>query len=163
MDSTIVTMTLDNGATGNVDYKDCRTPTDEDLVWAARKYGFSKGIKFTITSVIGNKTKFVADIVNNKLIRITEITRDNHAMKVLRESVCQREMARLEKFTKSDFDVNLVASAYNVDVDNINKTVQSLREGIWIDVPKRYEKAMFNCVLTDRILDAYLDSEVTRE
>lgn len=159
MDATIVTMTLLDGRTGNVDYKDCRTPSDEDLVWAAKRYGFSKGIKFTITSVIGNKTKFTADIVKNKLVRVTETMRDNHAMRALRESVCQREMARLEKFTNSDFDVNLVASEYKVDINKIKQSVAELREGIWIDVPARYEQAMFNCILTDYILDAYLSSE----
>lgn len=153
MNSTIVSMTDITGKTGNVDYSDCRIPSDQDLVDAAARYGLTSGIRYTITSVIGNKKYFTADIVNGKLIRTSEEVQSLAALKRISTAVCTQEVEKLEKYTAYDFNSPLILDKLGLTEKEVWEMVNERKRGLWFHVPTRYDKAMFNCVIEEYIAD----------
>ena len=103
--STIVSMTDKYGITGNADFKDGRTPSNADLLEIAKKYNITEEIKVTITDPVKSKTRFKFNVVDGKLIRITD-------KKVVRNNLATAAEARLQEvlgdiipFEDSNFDM----------------------------------------------------------
>lgn len=152
MDSTILSMTDRTGKTGNVDYKDCRTPSDADLVEAALYYGLSDEVKFTITSVVGNKTKFVANVVDGKLIRLTEEKQNFRELERMVVAIREQELSKILQYRNSSATAAILAEL-NIEEEEIWDIVRKKREGLWFGIPEKYINAMFNCALAEYITD----------
>lgn len=88
--STIVSMTDKYGITGNADFKDGRTPSDADLLEIAKKYNITEEIKVTITDPVKSKTRFKFNVIDGKLVRITD-------KKVVRNNLATAAEARLQE------------------------------------------------------------------
>lgn len=153
MDATIVSMTDKYGKTGNADFNDCRIPTDEDLVGIARKYHLSEEIKITITSVVGTKTRFRANVVKGRLERIGEEEHNLTALQRIALSVCAQEMEKLARYKDADFNTSYILGELSLTEEEVWNMVDEKKKGIWFDVPTRYNKAMFNCVVAEYVTD----------
>lgn len=151
-EATIVSMTDMYGKTGNIDYKDCRMPTDSDLVSAAEKYGLTEGIKFTITSVVGAKTKFTADIVGKELVRRTAVEYNLNELKRMCVAVMDQELAKILKYQDLPHTAALMEEL-GIREEEIWSIVNKKREGLWFCIPDRYKDAMFNCALAEYVTD----------
>ena len=160
MESTIVSMTDETGKTGNVDYRDCHFPSDAELVEAARRYGLERGIRFTITTVVGAKTKFVANIEQGKLVHVTPVTQNLNALERICESVCTQEVERLSKYKDFNFNTSEILDAVGISEEEVWSMVESKKSGLWMHVPKSYEQAMFNCVLAEYITDQLVNGTI---
>ena len=129
MESTIVSMTDETGKTGNVDYRDCHFPSDAELVEAARRYGLERGIRFTITTVVGAKTKFVANIEQGKLVHVTPVTQNLNALERICESVCTQEVERLSKYKDFNFNTSEILDAVGISEEEVWSMVESKKSG----------------------------------
>lgn len=58
-----------------------RTPSDADLLEIAKKYNITEEIKVTITDPVKSKTRFKFNVIDGKLVRITDkkVVRNNLA------------------------------------------------------------------------------------
>lgn len=153
--STIVSMTDAAGKTGNVDYRDCREPSDKDLVEAARKYGLTTGIKFTITTGVGVKIRFVGSIVNGKLQRETEESRDLYALRRAAQTMFLREKEKLEQYRDCDFSTPECLAKFGLEREAIEAQVAVKKQTVWrlFSQSEEYDLAMFNCVLVEQVMD----------
>ena len=150
--STIVSMTDAEGKTGNVDYRDCREPSDTDLVEAAARYGLTLGIKYTVTTSVGVKTRFVADIVDGKLVRLAPETKDITVLRKAGESLFLREKEKLLQYMDMNLTSEECLRKVGVSYDEVVSKVNQKREGVWRGFSDEYVLAMFNCILTEMAL-----------
>lgn len=145
--STMVSMTDATGKTGNVDYRDCSVPDNKQLAVAAKKYGLSKDIKFTITSVVGTKTKFVADVVDDDLQIKTDVKTNMYGIQKAFEELYIQEKEKLDMCK----DLNLSKEEYlvglGIDRNEVLQRVVELRKGVWRLFGDEYKEAMFNYVV----------------
>lgn len=153
--STIVSMTDKYGITGNADFKDGRTPSDADLLEIAKKYNITEEIKVTITDPVKSKTRFKFNVVDGKLVRITD-------KKVVRNNLATAAEARLQEvlgdiipFEKMDFNDPNILSKIDMREEDVWQEVSRRRLGHWAFVPERYMKAMFNRVVSERAAELY--------
>lgn len=145
---TIVSMSDATERTGNANYKDCRIPSDEDLIAIADKYGFTTGLKITITSAVGNKTKFTADIVAGKLVRTSGVKQDLTTLKQICMKVREQELEHILKY-KDIKDINKILKMADIGEEVIWGIVTKKREGLWFGIPDSYAQAMYNCVAAE--------------
>lgn len=157
MEATIVSMTDKYGKTGNVDYNDCRIPTDRDLVTAARKYKLSEEIVFTITSVVGTKTKFKANVEKGKLVRLTKETCNVGALQHIALSVCTQEVDKLIQYKDVDYNTSHILGEIKLTEEEVWDMVEKRKRGLWFNVPEKFNKAMFNRVVAEYLTDKLVD------
>lgn len=146
--NTIVSMTDESGKTGNADFKLGYMPTDEDLVDVARRYGLYKNIKITITDCIGNKTRFTANVAKGKLVRVSDVTRSEDALKEVLRKALVAEMEKLDAFVGQDYNNPEFLAYMNVREEEVQQLVTERKQGIWKLLPNTYDKAMFNAALS---------------
>lgn len=159
--STIVSMTDVSGKTGNVDYRDCREPSDDDLVEAARKYGLTTGIKFTITTGVGVKIRFTGSIVNGKLVRETEENRDLYALRRAAQAMFLQEKEKLEQYADCDFSADECLERFELDRDVIEEQVAMKKRTVWrLFTQSEYDLAMFNYVVVEQVMDRLTEKGV---
>lgn len=153
--STIVSMTDASGKTGNVDYRDCKEPSDADLVEAAGRYGLTEGIRFTVTTGVGVKIRFTASIVDGRLIRETAEDRDLYALKRAAQAMFLQEKEKLENYRDSDFSTPECLSRFEIDKDEVEKRVAERKKGVWklFSNTTEYDTAMFNYILVEMVMD----------
>lgn len=150
--STIVSMTDGTGKTGNVDYRDCREPSDSDLVEAANKYGLTNDIKFTITTTVGMKARFVADIINNKLVRKSATSKDVTVLKRVYEEIYLKEKQNLSAYMDVDLTSDECLQAAGVTREEVESRIENKRKGVWKGFSDEFALAMFNYTVTEMAL-----------
>lgn len=153
VNSTIVSMTDATGKTGNADYKYGKYPTDEELVEAAGRYGLHTDIKFTITDIMGVKTKFKADIVDGKLVRTSKVDQNLYALRCLAESIYGQEIEKLTPYMEMDFSMDFYLEKFDIRKEDVWSVVEQRRQGVWGKLPEKYLPAMFNYVFTEQVSD----------
>ena len=159
--STIVSMTDVSGKTGNVDYRDCREPSDADLVAAARKYGLTTGIKFTITTGVGVKIRFTGSVVNGSLVRETEENRDLYALRRAAQAMFLQEKEKLEQYRDCDFSTDECLARFELDRAVIEAQVAMKRQTVWrLFTQPEYDPAMFNYVVVEQVMDRLTEKGV---
>lgn len=160
--STIVSMTDATGKTGNVDYRDYREPSDDDLVEAAKRYGLTYGIRFTITTGVGVKIRFTGSIIDGKLVRETQEDRDLYALRRAAQSMFLQEKEKLEQYKDCDFSTQECLDRFGLNREDILKRVEAKKESVWklFSNTEEYNLAMFNYVLVEAVMDTMAEKGV---
>lgn len=158
--ATIVSMTDAAGTTGNADYSDCRMPTDDDLLEMTKKYGLTKDIKVTITSVVGVKTRLLIDIIDGKVVQRKEVRRNLTQLEQMRILVTNKEIEYLSQYKDYNFNTPEILESLNLNEEDIWREVEARRGGKWFGVPDRFKDAMFNCIVADIATDRRINGTI---
>ena len=150
IEETIMSITNSEDFTGNMNYKDCRVPTDIDVLDAARKYNMSGVIKVTVTSPIGNKTKYTVEIDGNKIRHISDKKYNLTPMVEIAEAMKAEELRKLSKFS-SERVSDAMLGEFGVRREVIADIVYNKRKTIWKLIENKYYNQMFNCTLANYI------------
>lgn len=161
MDTTIVSLTGCDGKTVNTDYKDCHIPTDDELLELAKRSGLKPVIKATITSVLGDKTKFAFTIENGKMVKTTDVKKNNSGFNKLVTQVISNEILKITEYRKYQVDIPTFLKMYNLTEQEVENRVSELRtNGIWKFIPERYSLDMFVCVMFEMAAERNNDGTI---
>lgn len=152
MDSTIVSITDLSGRTANADYKDCREPSDKDLIAIILDKQLGNEVKVTITNVLGNKEKFQAVLKDGKLARYN-LTQDTKGYRKLYKAAVMAELERLKQYEKISKETCRQYVQGKVKEQEVQALVDKRKSGIWAAIPDTYDTAMYVCATIDLIVE----------
>lgn len=152
IEETIMSITNSEDFTGNMNYKDCRIPTDIDVLDAARKYNMSGVIKVTVTSPVGAKTKYTVEVEGNKLRHVGERKYNLTPIMEMAEAMKAEELRKLSQFS-SERVSDAMLGELGVGREVIADIVYNKRKSIWKLIENKYYNQMFNYTLAHYIED----------